>query len=97
MKRVIMSSTVTDDKLCRNFANSVVNNAFEDCNLTVGFRLSNNTVMFTVYHDEARTAPHVNHNVPYSDVLETKDDWEANADLVDDVVNTLYRKNRQAL
>lgn len=97
MKRVIMSSTVTDDKLCRTFAVNVISNAFEDYNLNVGFRLYNRTVMFTVYHDEARTAPHVNHNVPYSDILEVQDDWEANANLVDDVVNTLYRKQRQAL
>lgn len=92
-----MSETNVDDKTCRRFASRVCSNALEDCNLNVGFRLSNNTVMFTVYHDEAKIAPHVNHNVPYSDVLETKDDWEANADLVDDVVNTLYRKSRQAL
>lgn len=97
MKKVIRASTDSIRRTFRSFAKNVCENAFEDYELTVGYTLGAGHVIFTVYRDESMQSVHCTYVVENDNILDVYDDPESYADLVDDVVNTLYRKQRQAL
>ena len=97
MKRLVCSSSVSDDRICRKFAARISKIAFEYSKLNVGFRLANKSIMFTVYHDEDRVAPHFGYNVSYDDVLDAQGDEESVADLIDEIVIALTDKAAKSL